>query len=311
MKKYLILLIFTSFFISACNLPTASIVSDPTSTPTSTAVLPTEDIQTQVPPTEPLPTPTEEINYIAFVNSEGILLDSYEISYFQYLKALEDGADLPSADTEIQNAVIDDLIKRLLLSQAAREAGFETTDEILAERISDLKEDIGDVDAFEQWLIEMSYTLESFGVELSIEIEAAWQREQIITNVPLNAEQIRARQVHFYDQYLANRAYGQLLAGASFETIASNNDPQGYGYLGWFPRNYLLIPEIEEAAFSLQPGEYSELIHTDAGYFLVEVIELEENRTLHYDARLALQKIALNQWLQDKYSRSDIEIIGN
>ena len=301
MKKLLIIVILI-FLLSACNLPQGSQSNDPTKTPT--LAIPTAT-QTPVPP----PTPTE-IAYVATVNGEGILRDSYDILHFQYIQALENGADLPDDGLEIQMAVIDELVYRLLLSQAAREGGFETSAEILAQRITDLETDMGGSDTLDLWISEQGYTRETFGRELSIEIEAAWQREQIIINFPTSAEQVRARQVHFYDPYLANRAYGQLLDGASFETIARNNDPNGYGYLGWFPRNYLLIPEVEEAAFALQPGEHSDLIEIEAGYFLVEVIEREDDRPLQYDALLALRGLALEEWLMEKYTNSNIEILG-
>ena len=302
MKKSVIILSLL-FLFSACNFPNGSQDNTPELTPATP--FPTAE-KTAI----PSPTPTEEILYIAFVNSEGILLDSFQISHDQYLRALGEGAELPSDELEIQMAVIDDLINRLLLSQAAREAGFTATDEIVAQRILDLEAEIGDSSTLDQWLLEQGYTRESFSVELSVEIEAAWQRQEIIKNVPTTAEQVRARQVHFYDPYLANRAYGQLLDGASFETIAANNDPQGYGYLGWFPRNYLLIPEIEEAAFKLHPGEYSDLIETESGYFLIEVLEKEEDRRLQYDALLTLQALALEEWLLDNYAGSNIEILG-
>jgi parvulin-like peptidyl-prolyl isomerase len=244
------------------------------------------------------------------VNGEGILLESYTISHAQYIMALEDGADLPSDEVEIQIKVIDDLIYRQLLSQAARDNGFETTVEILDERIASLEEEMGGSEALDKWLTEYGYGRDSFRHELSIEIEAGWQREQIINDTPTSSEQVRARQVHFYDPYLANRAYGQLLDGASFETIAANNDPEGFGYLGWFPRNYLLIPEVEKAAFALQPGEYSDLIETEAGYFLVEVLEREDDRPLQFDALLKMQALALEEWLLIRYTNSEIEIIG-
>ncbi len=302
MRKYLILLALI-FTLSACNFPINSQENDAAQNSTSEA-----STSTQTP--VPSPTPTE-IPYAALVNGEGILLDSYTISYGQYMQALENGADLPTDEAEIHLAIIDDLIYRLLLSQAAREAGYEETSDILTQRISDLEAEMGGSEMLDGWLVDQGYTRDTFSRELSIEIEAAWQREQLINNVPTSSEQVRARQVHFYDPYLANRAYGQLLEGVNFETIAVNNDPQGYGYLGWFPRNYLLIPEIEAAAFALQPGEYSDLIETDAGFFLVEVIERQDDRPLQYDALLTLQGIALEEWLLEKYNSSEIEILGN
>ncbi len=61
-------------------------------------------------------------------------------------------------------------------------------------------------------------------------------------------------------------------------TLASEADPVTRGDLGWFPRGYLLQPEVEEAAFSLQPGEVSQVIKSAIGFHLVQVIEKDPAR---------------------------------
>ncbi len=73
---------------------------------------------------------------------------------------------------------------------------------------------------------------------------------------------------------------GRILAGASFEDLARehSDDPgsavQG-GDLGFFERG-MMVPEFEDAAFALDPGEVSPVVQSPFGY---HIIRLEERRS--------------------------------
>jgi peptidyl-prolyl cis-trans isomerase C len=103
--------------------------------------------------------------------------------------------------------------------------------------------------------------------------------------------------------------YGQLQNGADFAELAANYDPVAKGDLGWFPRGYLSEPALEEAAFSLQPGQYSNVIQTRLGYHILQVIERDPQRPLDPDARQVLQDKALQEWMSKARSQSDIQIL--
>jgi peptidyl-prolyl cis-trans isomerase C len=78
------------------------------------------------------------------------------------------------------------------------------------------------------------------------------------------------------------------------------------GDLGWFPRGYLLEPKIEEAAFALQVGEYSGVIATSAGFSIIKVLERDPAHALSPDAYLALQEIALRDWVSRQRSEATV-----
>jgi peptidyl-prolyl cis-trans isomerase C len=100
---------------------------------------------------------------------------------------------------------------------------------------------------------------------------------------------------------------GQLEAGLSFSELARRYDPDTGGELGWFPRDYLFEQELEDVAFSLEPGQYSEVISSNVGYHIIQVIEREEEHPLSPDAYLVLQEKALQEWLVAKRSAVTIE----
>jgi parvulin-like peptidyl-prolyl isomerase len=254
----------------------------------------------------PQPSPTT-VEIAAVVNNQVISLPQYEAHLVRYQDAQAQVGTLLATE-DVSGAVIKDLINRLLLSQAARAAGFSADETMVDERTNNLIQQIGGAEAFESWLAANHYTAESFRTDLAIEIEGGWMREQVINEVPESAEQVLAREVLFLTEFDALRVFTQLENGASFDTIVANNDPQQFGYLGWFSRGYLLEPEIEAAAFGLQPGQYSEVIQTRLGYHIVQTLVRDPNRPLSQAARLKLQSAHLDQWLAQQYDQSQIEI---
>jgi peptidyl-prolyl cis-trans isomerase C len=88
----------------------------------------------------------------------------------------------------------------------------------------------------------------------------------------------------------------------------NNNDPQDTGYIGWFAQGTLFLPEVEAAAFALQPGEYSEVIQSTIGYHILEVLDRQTDRPLTPDARLTLIGKALDTWLASQRAASSIDV---
>ncbi len=290
---YYFLAILTATFalvLSACG-------SNPPVTNSGSTQLPTP---IQVTPTLSPP--------VATVNGEEIPKDLYEIHLAQYQAAQAESGTLLASEG-VEQIVLDDLIDRLLLAQGARAGGFVLDDATIDQRLNAVVEQADGQDAFNAWLAAQGYTAEQFRKELALEIEAGWKRSQITDGVPTSAEQVEARQILLTDSFQADRLLSQLDGGTPFDQVALNNDPQGLGYLGWFPRGYLLEPEVEEAAFALQPGEYSQVVETSLGFHLIEVLNRDPDRALNPQARLKLQMKALGDWLQQQRDQSTIEIL--
>lgn len=283
--------------ISACGESTPSITV--TKMPTST-LIPTRTVT----PLPPSPTP---IPLAATVNGEEITLQEYEAELNRYLSAQGEGNTL--VEQEKGNIVLDDLVNQVLFSQGAEELGFELTPEILSSRKEELVEAIGGEQAFDTWLIDNAYTQQSFDKVLVRAISGAWMRDQILEEVPKSAEQVHARQILLYNSDQANEVLAELNSGREFATLVAAYEPVTLGELGWFPRDYLPHPSIEEAAFSLQPGEYSQAIESSVGFHIIQVIERDTNRPLSPEARLIWQEHALQEWVAMKREESTIVIL--
>jgi peptidyl-prolyl cis-trans isomerase C len=275
--------------LSACGS-----LAGPTATPTPS--LPTE---TPIPPTSTPPP------LAAIINNEWITESEFLTEVDRYMAAQEALGNEVSMDDAAQ-VVLDDMIAQVLLAQAARAEGFEMTDADLGSRVDALVTKVGGADALATWQSEHGYTDESFRSALKRATEAAWMRDKIIAEVPGTAEQVHAQQILLYNEETARTVAGQLDAGAKFANLAVLYDPNTGGELGWFPRGYLLEPELEEAAFSLEPGQYSDVIMTKVGYHILLVVERDAQHPLSPDAYLVMQGNALSDWLAQKRSESEI-----
>jgi peptidyl-prolyl cis-trans isomerase C len=243
------------------------------------------------------------------VNGEEITLAEYQEELARYQAAVEESGANSESESEAGQRVLDDLVDQVLLAQGAREGGFSLTETELQARLDALAEEAGGETALAEWQAANGYTPESFQTSLERALAAAWMRDQVIAAVPESAEQVHARQILLHNEDQAREVLARLGAGEKFDTLAAEFEPVTFGDLGWFPRGYLLEPALEEAAFALEPEAYSRVVETRLGFHLVQLIEREPDRPLDPDALLALQRNALQEWLEARRSESEIQTL--
>ena len=78
----------------------------------------------------------------------------------------------------------------------------------------------------------------------------------------------------------------RALAGEDFAELAKENSQDGSapngGDLGYFGRGAMVKP-FEDAAFSLEVGQISEVVETQFGYHIIKVTDKQSARTLTYE----------------------------
>jgi len=242
------------------------------------------------------------------VNGEGITLAEFEAELARY-QAAQSGLGETSTLEQASQVVMNDLTNQVLLQQGAGSAGYVVDDTTLQTRIDNLVTQIGGMQVLTDWEADHGYTDESLRQALRRQISAAWMRDQIISTVSRTAEQVHVQQILLYNSDTIQGVWNELNAGADFATLAANYDPVTRGELGWFPRNYLPDSQIEEAAFALQPGQYSNVIETQAGYSILMVLAREPDHILSPDALLTLQTAAIDNWLTEKRQNSSITLV--
>ncbi len=283
LKRTLLLVILLALGLSACGL-------DPGPAPTPT----------------PIPTPTETpVPPAVSVNGEGITAAEFEAELARYQQAQAGLGNTVSLETATQ-AVRNDMVDTLLLEQGAVAYGLLVDDATVQSRIDALVAQVGGADALADWESAHGYNDADFRSALRRQIAAAWMRDQVAASVPSTAEQVHVKQILLYNAGDAQQALGFLQAGWNFDDLAAQYDPVTKGELGWFPRDYLPAPAIEEAAFALQPGQYSAIIQDETGYHILYAAERDAARLLSPDALLTLQERAVQDWLTQRRNESTI-----
>lgn len=236
--------------------------------------------------------------FVALVNGEGILLEDFQVELKLYEAVV--GTSLATSDVDI---VIQDMIDEVLLAQAAFASGFVVDEELILDRIQELGLS---PEALSKWKEENGYSEEGFLRAMKRSIAAAWMRDQLIAEVSIISEQVHARQILLYNLPEAESVYAQLQAGTDFGSLAAEYDAITEGDLGWFPRGYLTVPELDDVLFTLEIGEFSPIIETSLGYHIVQVLERDENHPLSANAHQVVQYQLLSQWLEGRREESDI-----
>jgi peptidyl-prolyl cis-trans isomerase C len=243
------------------------------------------------------------------VNGEGIPVEDFNAQVQRYLTSQTAlGKTVSTGDAT--NTVRQDLTAQLLLAEAARADGFRLDDAGVQARLDSLTAQIGGVDKLSAWESAHGYTDQAFRSELRRAAEVAWMRDKIVAAVPSTAEQVHVQQILLYNQDTAQDFLSQLNSGADFDELATEADPLTRGDLGWVPRGYLLEPKIEEAAFGLEVGQHSDVITTDVGFHIVRILARDPQRPLSPDAYLALQELALRNWIETQRQQANIVFEG-
>ncbi len=236
---------------------------------------------------------------IAQVNGETVPTSDLEEDLARDLVPSEDGAPSSPEQTEpMKRALLDTLIERTLLLQSARQFNLSVSGEEVDRRMLRISSDYpaeGFEEALAQGQLSLAQLKQKTATLLTIEklFSAQVYPRVAVTEEEIRQyfeahpaefqepEEVRAQQIVVPTLDEAKKVQAQLKSGKKFSDLARryslSADAKVGGDLGFFPRG-VMPPQFDEVAFTLSPGQVSDVVSTDYGFHLFKVLERKAPR---------------------------------
>ncbi len=266
-------------------------------------------------PVAPSPTPSPiPANVVAIVNDQPIFRDALEKQLRRLQKAMEISGEKPDPQTleQMRRQVLEALIDQALMEQAAARLGIEVTPEELEEQVRKTIQQGGE-ENFNRWLQENELTMEEFREMTRAQLLSIKLFEAVVPPPPETMEQVHARHILLSSEEEALKILERLKKGEDFASLARQYSLDEFtrelgGDLGFFPRELSgLPPELEEAAFSLAPGQISGVVKSYYGYHIIQVLEKDPAHPLSEEARRLFRERKFREWLEKERASARIQ----
>jgi foldase protein PrsA len=268
---------------------------------------------------------------VATVNGKKVLYSDYLMdigSLNTFYANQPEGSPVPS-EKDTSDQVISRLVINALVSDLADQFGATVTKEDLdSARQVFLAEFPDEATAQEELKSRFGWTLDTYMARvftplvLEQNLQAKIAEETAQSDDPHAQEQVFARHILFpvsdekdADEVLvqAKSVLDRLKAGEDFVVLAAEFGSDGTkdngGELGWFPRG-VMVPEFEETAFSLEPGELvDDPVETSFGYHIIRTDEkrMVKDFTAFMDSALKDADIFISAGINNPFEQIAIE----
>lgn len=233
----------------------------------------------------------EEIKKEEFNKMYGIFKAQYEQQFGT--EVWEQEVDGRKFDEVAREKLLDMLIDEKLQLKKAAELGITVTDEEVNGEVEKAKKYFDSEEKFNDFLKGQSMDVEYYMQSLKKELTINKLIDKLTENVTVSDDEIKSYYDNHKSEFISVKASHILLdskeeaekmlervkAGENFAELAKQNskDPsakENSGDLGYFRQGDMVEP-FEKAAFSLKPGEISDIVQTDFGFHIIKV---EDNK---------------------------------
>ena len=271
--------------------------------------------------TNPKPAAEKKPGVVAVVNGADINLDTFTVELYRAERqVLNAGRPLSALQvTRLKSEVLEALVRQELLYQEARKT-VRVTDTEIAGELEKLKDQFQNTSDFTRLTPVLRVQVER-GLAIRKYIDSAYVSKATVTDAEIRSyydghrdgfrqpEQVKAAYIFVKvdPQNEAKKAESKkkideikkkLSAGEDFAALARANsdDITGArgGDLGYVRQGQLNKP-VEEALFSLKPGEVSDIVETRVGYNLVKAVERKPETTMPFENVKDQLRTALRQ----------------
>jgi len=235
---------------------------------------------------------------------------SFSLDYFERRLRYDvrEGSSLYSSNpTQAPTILLNEIETEELMRQGAPEMGVDLSDEAIDAEIRNQEDVPANADRntfavfYREAVRSSGLTTEGYRDVIAAAIAENAIQPIFVEQAPKTADQVRFRVIVFTTESNAQAALERLKNGEDFATVATElseheaSRQQG-GEQDWTPRG-ILEPALDEALFSLEVGQVSDIITGESAIFIVQVEERQSQRETTDTQRALLANQALQDWL--------------
>jgi parvulin-like peptidyl-prolyl isomerase len=235
---------------------------------------------------------------------------SFSLDYFERRLRydIREGSSLYSSNpTQAPTILLNEIETEELMRQGAPEKGVDLSDEAIDAEIRNQEDVPANADRntfavfYREAVRSSGLTTEGYRDVIAADIAQNAIQPMFQQQAPATADQVRFRVIVLTIESDAQAALQRLKNGEDFATVASEvseheaSRQQG-GEQDWTPRG-ILEPALEEALFSLEVGQISDIITGQNALFIVQVEEKQAQRETTDTQKSLLASQAQQQWL--------------
>jgi parvulin-like peptidyl-prolyl isomerase len=261
---------------------------------------------------------SKEEGLVARVDGEGITVEEFE-SDFQVFKRIyeqqlgEDamtqvGEDGRTLGESLKENIIEKLIMERLVAKEAKDMNIEVTSEEIQKQMEEYITLMEGQEKFDEFLKSNQLSKEFFEENLRKELLFNKHREAFIDSTSIDEKEakkyfddnkenlvvVKASHILVKTEDEGKKVLEKLKAGEDFGKLAEEVSIDKASALEGGSLNYFgkgdMIAEFEEAAFALNPGETSDLVHTEVGYDIIHVEDKKDTYEALKDDIIGLLK---------------------
>ncbi|MDL1956101.1 MAG: peptidylprolyl isomerase [Candidatus Desulfofervidus auxilii] len=233
--------------------------------------------------------------FLAKVNDEVIEVDDFKnaLSDFHLLMQMRGRTTAGKLNLDVIENALQRMIENYLIAQEAKRLGLDKEPDYL--------------NAIEEY-------------KRNLCLDALWEEE--LKDITITDEELRKiyrernTKIHVYqiftrDKKKAEEALKRIKAGEEFKEVAKkfSEDPQAAkgGDLGFIPLERM--PEKwKKTVFSLSPGEISDIIEADSGFYIIKLVEIKKPDMAKFEK---VKKSMRRKLLKEKKKVKREELINN
>jgi peptidyl-prolyl cis-trans isomerase C len=261
-------------------------------------------------PVKPVPATLPEV--VAKIENEAISKSDFERA-IRTIEARAGRAVPVEQRDRVYRQVLDELVNIRLVAHEGKTRNIAVTDADVDGQIGKIRQQFKTEEEFKQALTQRKLSLEELKTEAKTEIlvnktleaeilpKVAVQPADLDTYYKANPDQFKApeqvRASHILIPINASMTDAQKLeaktqaegllkrvkAGEDFAALAKqyskDSTAQSGGDLNFFPKGQM-VPAFDQVAFSLKPGEISNIVETPFGYHIIKVTERKDAHTV-------------------------------